>query len=75
MDEKRNLVAPCGIDCFNCEFYQDNITEKWQQMLATRLNLAPALVGCKGCREQPGCLTFPRFARHSVKRYNKETRS
>lgn len=56
MSQKRDLVAPCGIDCFNCEFYQDNITEKWQQMLATRLNLEPALVGCKGCREQPGCL-------------------
>lgn len=56
MSQKRNLVGPCGIDCFNCEFYQDNITEKWQQMLATRLNLEPGQVKCKGCRKQPGCL-------------------
>lgn len=56
MNEKLNLVAPCGIDCFNCEFYQENITEQLQQLLAARLKIKPTQAKCKGCREQPGCL-------------------
>jgi hypothetical protein len=24
---KEKSIAPCGIDCFNCEVYEDNINE------------------------------------------------
>jgi hypothetical protein len=30
----RKLAAPCGIDCFNGELFEDNITEEMQRFLA-----------------------------------------
>ena len=26
MKDKKALTAPCGLDCFNCEIYEDNLT-------------------------------------------------
>ena len=26
MTNKKALTAPCGLDCFNCEIYKDNLT-------------------------------------------------
>ncbi|PKM80708.1 MAG: hypothetical protein CVU89_12275 [Firmicutes bacterium HGW-Firmicutes-14] len=30
----KELASPCGIDCFNCEVYEDNITGKMREYLA-----------------------------------------
>ncbi len=50
-----NLVAPCGLDCANCElFIPNNRTDVWQRA-AARLNKKPEDVACKGCRANNGC--------------------
>jgi hypothetical protein len=51
---KSNLTAPCGLDCFNCPYYQDNITEEIQRNVAVRTGLVEDEVPCKGCLEQKG---------------------
>ncbi len=53
MDYK-NLTAPCGRDCFNCSFYLATKNEKYRIMIATKLNLEPEKVECKGCRNIEG---------------------
>lgn len=55
MKTKRELSAPCGIDCFNCEVFEKNLTEQVRGIMAERLGLRPEEVACRGCREQQGC--------------------
>lgn len=50
------LTAPCGIDCFNCNLYEKNITEEWQREFATKLGKKPEEIPCGGCRKQ--CCSF-----------------
>jgi len=54
----QKLTAPCGIDCFNCEMFEDNITEEMQKFLAQYKKADPASIKCKGCRVS-GCLVMP----------------
>ncbi len=54
MKDIRNLTAPCGIDCFNCDLHEDNITEELVEMISKNMNIPEALVYCKGCRDQKG---------------------
>jgi len=53
--QKLQLIAPCGIDCFNCECYIDNILPEWIPQYSELFNLAPENVPCKGCRTEKGC--------------------
>ena len=53
MDYK-NLTAACGRDCFNCYFYLALQDEKYKNMLAEKLGLAPEMVVCEGCRNIKG---------------------
>ena len=48
-------VAPCGIDCINCEVHADNLTAQMQERLARSLGLDPEQVPCRGCRAGQGC--------------------
>jgi hypothetical protein len=56
---KKDLTSPCGLDCFNCPIYKDNITEALRSDLVVRTGLKAEEVPCKGCVEQkgncPGC--------------------
>jgi len=52
---KRELTAPCGIDCFNCEVFSANITPEMQARMAVALGLPEEKVPCAGCRESGGC--------------------
>jgi len=52
------LTAPCGIDCFNCELFGENITPEMQKRIAAYRNQPPETVRCLGCRES-GCLIIP----------------
>lgn len=52
---KASDIAPCGIDCVNCEFFADNGREDLWKAVAARLGVAPEEVACKGCRLQGGC--------------------
>jgi len=54
----RKLTAPCGIDCFNCEMFEDNITEEMQRFLAQYKKVDPSTIKCHGCRVS-GCLLLP----------------
>ncbi|SKC78928.1 DUF3795 domain-containing protein [Maledivibacter halophilus] len=58
MDYKK-LTSPCGIDCFNCEAYEKNITEEMQAYLAKVLKKSKEDVMCKGCRIQGRCVLYP----------------
>lgn len=55
MNTARELTAPCGIDCFNCTFFVDNITDQAKMMFAQHFKLDPEKVPCKGCRAEQGC--------------------
>lgn len=48
------LTAPCGVDCFNCAAYEDNITDRVRQHLASLSGKDPGEVACKGCRNAQG---------------------
>jgi hypothetical protein len=52
---KRRLTAPCGLDCFNCEIYEGNITEEMKKQFALKIRKDPEEVPCKGCRVENGC--------------------
>ncbi len=52
--DKRELTAPCGLDCFNCPSYAGNITEEWQKRIAEYLHLPFEDAPCKGCRGENG---------------------
>ncbi|MHC4250330.1 MAG: DUF3795 domain-containing protein [Planctomycetota bacterium] len=57
MKDKKELTAPCGLDCFNCELYPANLTDEIVDLFAKRGVPANA-VSCKGCRAQGGCPHF-----------------
>jgi hypothetical protein len=52
---KRSLTAPCGLDCFNCEIYEGNITEEFKKAFASKIQKDPEEVPCRGCRAEKGC--------------------
>jgi hypothetical protein len=50
-------TSPCGIDCFNCELFGDNITPELQERIAQYRSEPQASIRCLGCRET-GCLVI-----------------
>ena len=54
MKDKKTLTAPCGIDCFNCELYEDNLTNEFAEMIHVKWNVPKDKIACKGCRQQDG---------------------
>ena len=52
---KRKLTAPCGLDCFNCEIYEKNITEEMKKQFALKIKKDPEEIPCRGCRLEKGC--------------------
>ncbi len=32
MNDKKALTAPCGLDCFNCELYEENLTDDFVEL-------------------------------------------
>ena len=53
---ERKIVAPCGIDCFNCEMYEDNVTEEIQSRLSGITKIPKENITCKGCVDGSVCL-------------------
>lgn len=56
--EKLRLTAPCGLDCFNCDLHESNITPELRGALAARLGRQPDAAACLGCRPQSGINAF-----------------
>lgn len=54
MKDKRALTAPRGIDCFNCEIYEDNLTNEFAEALHGKYGWPKEEIACKGCRKQDG---------------------
>jgi hypothetical protein len=54
MVDKRALSAPCGLDCFNCELYVDNLTDKFANLIHEKTGVPLQDIACKGCRQQDG---------------------
>ncbi len=52
--DKKALTAPCGLDCFNCELYEENLTEKLKKIIQKKLGVPLDEVRCQGCRVQDG---------------------
>lgn len=51
----KELIAPCGLACFACAIYTDNISEDLKEMLAADLGMKSEDIACKGCRSDKGC--------------------
>jgi len=71
---KSDLTAPCGLDCFNCVLFAENIVEEVRAAVAARTGLAPEEVPCRGCIPQNGhcpwmrtCETFQCTLEHGVR--------
>lgn len=54
MNEK--IVAPCGIDCFNCEVYKENVTDDLQARISESTKVPKHLITCDGCIDGNICL-------------------
>ncbi|HEY9060062.1 MAG TPA: DUF3795 domain-containing protein [Pseudobacteroides sp.] len=50
------IVAPCGIDCFNCEMYEKNVTQEFQERLSLATGIPKDKIVCKGCKDGNICL-------------------
>ncbi len=54
MKDKKALTAPCGLDCFNCEIYEDNLTNNLAELIHGKLGVPKQEIPCKGCYQQDG---------------------
>jgi hypothetical protein len=53
--EVYELTAPCGLDCFNCELLESNLTQERRATFAAAFKIPPAEIACRGCRIEGGC--------------------
>ncbi len=54
MKDKRALTAPCGLDCFNCELYEENLTEELSELIHSKMGVRKEEIPCSGCRQEDG---------------------
>ncbi len=54
MKDRKELTAPCGMDCFNCEIHEKNLTSDVAETLQTKYGWPKEEIACKGCRKQNG---------------------
>lgn len=54
MDVKK-MTAPCGLACWACAYYKENITDELAQMLAGQIGIEAKDMYCGGCRSEKGC--------------------
>ena len=54
MKNKTGLVAPCGLDCFNCEVYEENLTNEMTDFIHQKMGVPKKEIPCKGCHQQDG---------------------
>lgn len=52
MTDRKNLTAPCGLDCFNCELYAENLTTELSELIQKARGVGEQDVACNGCRQQ-----------------------
>mgnify|MGYP001281122325 CR=1 FL=1 len=54
MCDKKELTAPCGLDCFNCELYESNLTPTLAEVIYSKFGVPKEEIACRGCRLQDG---------------------
>ena len=54
MTDKQALTAPCGLDCFNCEIYEGNLTSGFAELIHEKSGVPKEAIPCQGCRQQDG---------------------
>jgi len=59
--DKKELIAPCGLDCFNCNLYKENLTDENRARVAAYRGIAPEEVACGGCRAEQGRCRYAQF--------------
>jgi hypothetical protein len=50
--DKKTLTAPCGLDCFNCDLQEDNLTGELAELIHAKMGVPREEIACKGCRQQ-----------------------
>ncbi|TCO67890.1 DUF3795 domain-containing protein [Marinisporobacter balticus] len=53
---EKKIVAPCGIDCFNCELYKENVTNEMQSRISDATQIPKEMITCVGCANGNQCL-------------------
>lgn len=51
------MTAPCGLDCFNCQFYlakEDKEAQKTVEQISARYGIPLEILRCDGCRAHDG---------------------
>ena len=48
------MTAPCGLPCFECNFYLSQFDQKMAETIAGVFNVTPNEIKCKGCRAEDG---------------------
>lgn len=56
MIDTKQLTAPCGLACWACVYYKDNITKEVAETTANMLGMDAKTFACEGCRSENGCL-------------------
>lgn len=51
----RQMTAPCGLGCFACAYYKENITEELAEQTGKHLGVEAKDIPCEGCRSEKGC--------------------
>jgi len=54
MKDLKALTAPCGLDCFNCDIHESNLTDELAELIHVKLGVPKEGIACKGCRQQDG---------------------
>jgi len=54
VENKNELTAPCGLDCFNCEIQEENLSDEFAQLIHKKTGVPKDQISCKGCRHQDG---------------------
>ncbi|MBI1921678.1 MAG: DUF3795 domain-containing protein [Geobacter sp.] len=54
MKDKKALTAPCGLDCFNCDIHESNLTDELAELIHVQRGVPKDEIACKGCRQQDG---------------------
>jgi hypothetical protein len=54
MEDKKALTAPCGLDCFNCDIHESNLTDDLAELIHVKMGVPKEEIACKGCRQQDG---------------------
>lgn len=54
MKNKKALTAPCGLDCFNCDIYEDNLKNDIAELISKKTGVHKEAIACKGCHQQDG---------------------